>query len=1607
VFTRPLRFAAILFFGLLRVSGFAADDGSVQVGVARVDITPDRPIRLTGYAIRKTESDGVEQRLWAKALAFGSDADGPAVLITVDNCGVSALVIDEVAGRLKKKITLPRERLAVCSSHTHSGPCVLGFAPNIFAMPVPADQQATIERYTRELTDKLERVALAALADRQPSRLGWNLGRVAFARNRRTAGGPVDQALPLLCVTSPTGRTRAVLANYACHCTTLGGEFNRLCGDWAGYAQEAIETDFPGAVALIAIGCGADANPSPRGGADGGLALARQHGRELADEVKRLLGGHLTPITRKPSCRARRFDLPFDTLPTRAQWEERAKQDGIVGYHAKRNLERLDRGESLPTTLPYIVSTWNFGDELAMVFLAGEVVVDYSLRLKKELDADRLWINAYAHDVPCYIPSRRVLQEGGYEAETSLWYYDRPARLAPAAEDFIVGAVRELLPREFAADPKKAEFQPPKTPAEALAAFRVQAGLAIDVAAVEPLVVDPVAIDWSADGRFWVVEMRDYPTGIDGHWKAGGRVKVLEDVDGDGKYHKATVFLDGLPFPTGITAWGKGVLVCAAPDILYAEDTNRDGKADVVKKIFSGFATNNYQARVNSLSPGLDNWIYGANGLIGGRIHGRADGREVDISGRDFRMHPGTGEFEAASGLSQQGRVRDDWDNWFGCDNSTLLWHFPLPEQYLRRNPFFAPPEPRVFVPADPDPNLLFPTSRILERFNDPGAAGRTTSACGLGIYRDDWLGEAFNGNAFVCEPVHNLVHRLILTPEGVSFRGHRPPTEQQTEFLTSKDNWFRPVQARTGPDGALWIVDMYRFVVEHPRWIPPERLARLNVRAGDDKGRIYRVHPAGKAPRPIRDLTRLPTRELAGALATPNGTERDRVQLELLRRGDPTALPPLIQLLKSGEPPGARLQALCTVDGLGGLTPDLLEDALADARPELRRHAIRLSEPFLSKSAKSPGNTLPRASQVAANEAHPAHLAAALLQLVNDPDPTVRYQLALSLGEWADPRAGETLGRLAQVGLEDPWMRAAVLSSARRFPAAILLNVLGASPDSPARKEMINQVLATAVGSDDPEALGLAMTAIAPAGGKSVESWQLAALGGLLDALSRKGQDLETLASSANPLVRPALARARLAIAQARDVARDEAADPAGRVGAISLLARNRPQLDGDVDLLGELLAGSAPPAVQSAALSALGRTRSPKVPAILLSDWPHRSPALRTRILGALLARDEWIGDLLDAVARGLIAPSEIPPANRQRLLKHKNEALARRAAGLLAAGQSASRAEVMAKYRDAITLTGDPGHGRPVFATNCASCHAIGGAGHAVGPDLTAFRTKSPQDFLVAILDPSAAIEPRFINYQVETKDGRSLSGVVKAETASSLTLVQGGGLEETILRNDIAEIRASNLSLMPEGLEQNMTPQDLADLIAYLKNSGPRPFGGATATESAAALGEFLKSGPGAVARIVSAAGQLPYPGWLGRLPMPFCRQSDGQSKLVWESLPARNDMKPTETERFRLPAAMGFLSQPSGTFQLLVNGTPALEFNVTLTSQEWQDRHGRVRMRYDVLENNDEDSDGILQIDVSGSLLEPGKPTRFEVVGSAAGSQRWFGLYLLPERGASR
>jgi hypothetical protein len=431
----------------LSFSGMAADKGQVRaVGVARVNITPDYPVRLTGYAARTRESEGVVQQLWAKALALGNDKEGPALLITVDNCGVPANVREEVVQRLHQKRGINPERVAICSTHTHSAPWLKGYLSNLFMPPIPPEEQARVERYTRDLTDALEGVALKALLDRRPATLSRGLGQASFAANRRTKGGPVDHDLPVLVATDPEGKLLAMFASYACHCTTLGGDYNQICGDWAGYAQEYLESEHPGCVVLIGLGCAGDANPSPRTG----LELAKQHGRSICTAVDRVLTSALTPVAGELTCRTKAIELPLDTLPTRPEWEARARETNYTGGHARLNLARLDRGEKLPTKVPYLVQTWTFGKGLAMIFLPGEVVVDYSLRLKKEYNASRLWVNAYANDVPCYIASERILKEGGYEGGGAMIFYDKPARLAPGVEDLIVGTVHALVPKEFA-----------------------------------------------------------------------------------------------------------------------------------------------------------------------------------------------------------------------------------------------------------------------------------------------------------------------------------------------------------------------------------------------------------------------------------------------------------------------------------------------------------------------------------------------------------------------------------------------------------------------------------------------------------------------------------------------------------------------------------------------------------------------------------------------------------------------------------------------------------------------------------------------------------------------------------------------------------------------------------------------------------------------------------------------------------------------------------------------------------------------------------------------------------------------------------------------------
>jgi putative membrane-bound dehydrogenase-like protein len=942
---------------------------------------------------------------------------------------------------------------------------------------------------------------------------------------------------------------------------------------------------------------------------------------------------------------------------------------------------------------------------------------------------------------------------------------------------------------------------PPKSPAESLAAIRVRAGFKVELVAHEPLVMDPVAFDWGADGKLWVVEMGDYPRGVDDHGKFGGVVRFLEDADGDGRYDRSTVFLEGLGFPNGVMPWRNGVLVSCAPDILYAEDTDGDGKADVRKALFTGFAKGNQQHRVNGFEYGLDNWIYGANGDSGGEVTSASTGKTSNISGRDFRFRPDTGAFETETGHTQFGRHRDDWGNWFGNNNSSWGWHDLVPERYLRRNPHLAVRATVREYATYPDARRLYPASRALRRFNWPGAVNTVTSACSASPYRDELFGSEFASSLFICEPVHNVVHREVLAADGVTFTSHRANDEQSGEFLASADNWSRFVFCKTGPDGALYIADMYRLVIEHPEWIPAEVQKRLDLRAGHDQGRIYRVYPEDSKLRPIPRLDKLNTAGLVAALDTPNGWQRDTAQRLLVQAFDSAAVKPLAALLAKSPNPKVRLQALCTLDGLEALTPAIIETAAKDKHPAVREQAARVGETLLSKSPE---------------------VATSLLRLVDDPEIRVRYQLAFSLGEWNDPRAGVTLAKLAVHDFDNPQMRIAVMSSAARQVGPMLAGILSDRRAAPPA-DVLEQLVNLAVALDDRDALVKALGEIAKPVKEDSTAWRFSAIAGFLDGLERRGLSLKAFHDAAQPELKEAIQRLDRLFAEARNVATDPRAGETERLSAIRLAGRGLDAPSQETESLGALLRPQEPLAIQQAALAGLGRGSGERVAGILLAGWRGYSPMRRAEVLGILFRRQEWISALLRAVERGEIAAGQISAAYQQKLLGHSQEAIRERAAKLFTATDS-DRQRVVKQYEGVSDLAGDATRGRAIYQQTCSVCHRLKGEGNEAGPDLGSMADKPAAQLLEAILDPNRAVEARYFSYTAVTQSGRETSGIIAVETPNSITLKTATGSEEVILRSDLKQLTASGLSLMPEGLENSLKPQDLADVIAYIKTSG---------------------------------------------------------------------------------------------------------------------------------------------------------------------------------------
>ncbi|MBL9182564.1 MAG: c-type cytochrome [Verrucomicrobiaceae bacterium] len=921
----------------------------------------------------------------------------------------------------------------------------------------------------------------------------------------------------------------------------------------------------------------------------------------------------------------------------------------------------------------------------------------------------------------------------------------------------------------------------PLSPEESAKKWHVRDGYRIELVAAEPVVLDPVAFDWDEQGRLWVIEMADYPLGMDGNGKAGGRVVRLEDTDHDGRYDKRHVIVSDLSYPTGILTWREGVIVTAAPDIFFISP---DGTKKV---LYTGFSTGNQQLRVNGLRWGMDGWVYCAAGAHHGgynkgtQIECKLTGEKIDLGSRDFRFKPDTGEFDPQTGPSQFGRARDDWGHWFGVQNSFPLWHYVLQDHYLRRNPHVIPPDPiHQLFPRNPP---VYPASSMEKRFHSFDQAGRFTSACGIEVYRDVKLFNDGKTHAFTCEPFHNVVQHHILEDDGVTFKAVRDPAESKMDFLASEDRWCRPVMVRTGPDGALWVADMYRYMIEHPQWLPQNGKEELlpHYREGDDKGRIWKVVRASARSGPAIPIasaaqtdpvSKTVTLDLANNPATwwesSNGWLRDKWQMTAHWSGYPHALGAL------KRPKGiisAQTAWAYLLYGKGSERHNMVLDLLLRQDSHVHEQALQMAEKLEWK----------------ADEA--SALQKALAKLVNDKDAKVRLQLACTLGELKFDWAGDLLAEVLNSAEPGSPLQGAALSSVLPH-----LERVCARADTQSFAMLLRCALAT----KNEKAIAALVTRMDAQ--KGLEE--------LLAVLDEKNLSLAAFAKQ----VTDAKAREAVEKMAARLQQAAESIQTAPTMESLALLASDREHRERVKALLPELWAKTG----NAEVLRLVSKLQPQGGEQFLLEGWDQRTPALRVQILETLLSNDAWTLALLKRPEA-----KSADAATRARLMKHPKKNIASLAEKVFADSTSATRAAVVEKFKPALKLQGDAARGKTVFASVCISCHKLDGVGLELGPDLRSVAQHDAEKLLNSILDPSAIIEPGFMAYHCTLKSGEQLYGVIATETSASLTLKMAGNITKSVLRSDVASLKSTGISLMPEGLEAAMTPQSLADLIAYLK------------------------------------------------------------------------------------------------------------------------------------------------------------------------------------------
>jgi len=972
----------------------------------------------------------------------------------------------------------------------------------------------------------------------------------------------------------------------------------------------------------------------------------------------------------------------------------------------------------------------------------------------------------------------------------------------------------------------------------ALATFKLPPGFKIELIAAEPLISDPVDMTIDGEGRMYVVEMHGYPLDLN----HAGKIIMLRDTNGDGKMDTRTVFADSLVLPTGVMCWKKGIIVTDPPNVYYMEDTNGDGKADIKKVLLTGFALTNPQYLVNRPMYGLDNWIYLAHegieetdtyqkefGDTGRDIFYPEDPigprLPVNAQGRTVRFRPDNHALEETSSSTQFGQTFDDWGHHFLVYNANHIYQEVIANRYLKRNPDQFVGDATESLSDHGDACEVYPITKNPEHqlLTDVGVI---TSACGITDYQGGAFPDKFNHNVtFVCEPVSNLIHADRLKDTGASFIASRVLDHQ--EFLASTDAWSRPVNMYIGPDGALYVVDYYREIIEHPEWMSESAVKAGNLYNGRDKGRIYRISATDAAPANwtshlnLNDSTDI---QLVEKLSSANIWWRSNAQRLLVDRNHETVVPALIKMAQNTESPLGRLHALWTLEGMNKLTPELIMQALKDPEPGVRENAIKLTELHFAASPD---------------------LATNLIALKEDDNAKVRYQLLCTLGSVNTPEAGKAREELLFKDISDKWVQIAALSASSQNSDMLEGVLKKFNPEVPAYASLVTR-LGTMIGaSKNSKTIESFLRRAVDPIPDPAKSWSASLLEGLAEGLKNRKSLPEGFSSERQLLINVCLhhpdvnirrsARSMLeaigisnspmapiVMQEAQRIAANKNISSDKRAEAVNLMALQIPT--NNVAFLESLITPDGPTDIQLAAIQALNKIPGTTVSVFLLKNWPSLSPGIRDAALNTFITEPfsvPRLSLLLQNIANGNITRGELGWPVTVILMRDIPDSLKEYARTLLSTKKE-DRTPVIRDYETSLSLKGNADKGKTVYVANCLVCHQVRGKmGVAFGPDLGTVQSWNPENLLINILDPNLSISHGYELWNLVLNDGTMLQGIIVSETSNAIVLNRQGGVKTTIARKDIRSIRTLNVSPMPNDFEKRIGKQQMADLIAFIK------------------------------------------------------------------------------------------------------------------------------------------------------------------------------------------